>query len=76
MPEPSGDSLVPGKTITTANGQNAEIARTNMELRGPMRTSLDQVNDNLGGFDPPKAELMDLPKGQAQKPDPTGETKG
>lgn len=65
MPEPSGDSvaMIPG--LKTGNGAGAEAARPNMALRGPTRSSLDQVNDNLGGFDAPSVELAGLP-GQTQ----------
>jgi hypothetical protein len=76
MPEPSNDSVSVTAGVTTGNGAKAEPARMNMELRGPMRSSSDQLNDNLGGFDPPKAQLTGLPFGQAQKADPTGESKG
>jgi hypothetical protein len=62
--------------LKTGNGVGSEPARINMTMRGPIRSSLDQVNDKLGGFDPPEAQLMGLPFGQSNpNPDPTGETK-
>ena len=76
MPEPSGDSLVSRKGPQYGNGQNAEPARKNMELRGPARSTLDQINDKLGGFDPPSVEFVDLPFGESAPPDTTSETKG
>lgn len=76
MPEPSNDSVAVESGVTTGNGAKSEPARMNMELRGPVRSSADQLNDNMTAFDPPKAELTGLPFGQTQKADPTGETKG
>lgn len=76
MPEPSNDSVAVESGVTTGNGAKAEPARMNMDLRGPNRSSADQLNDKMTAFDPPKAELMGLPFGQSQKADPTGETKG
>lgn len=76
MPEPSNDSVRMEPGTKTGNGVGSEPARMNMAMRGPNRSSLDQVNDKLGGFDPPKAELIGLPFGQSQEADPTGETKG
>ena len=76
MPEPSSDSVSVQAGVLTGNGAKAEPARINMNLRGPDRSSADQLNDKLGGFDPPAAELMGLPFGQKNSdPDPTGETK-
>jgi hypothetical protein len=80
MPEPSSDSLATGTGVTAGNGVKAEPARMNMDrtLNMPSRSSLDQINDNLGGFDPPAAELIGLPFGQGKgsPEDPTHETKG
>ena len=75
MPEPSNDSVAVVAGVMSGNGQKAEPARINMELRGPIRSSADQLNDNLGGFDPPAAELTGLPFGQPEHGDPTSETK-
>lgn len=61
MPEPSNDSLSVTPGVTTGNGQKAEAARKNMELRGPSRSSLDNLNDNIGGFPAPSVELAGLP---------------
>lgn len=60
MPEPSSDSLSVTPGVTTGNGQKAEDARKNMDLRGPTRSSLDNLNDNLGGFGAPSVELVGL----------------
>lgn len=76
MPEPSNDSVKVEAGVLTGNGAKSEPARMNMEMRGPIRSASDNLNDNLGGFDPPSAELTGLPFGQKQKADPTGETKG
>jgi len=76
MPEPSSDSVAVTAGVMTGNGAKAEPARMNMELRGPTRSSGDQVSDNMTGFDPPAAELMGLPFGQKKHGDPTKETKG
>jgi len=76
MPEPSNDSVAVEAGVKTGSGVKSEPARINMELRGPTRSSADQLNDNMTAFDPPKTELIGLPFGQSQKPDPTGETKG
>jgi len=75
MPEPSNDSVRMEPGVKTGNGVGSEPAKMNMELRGPARSSADQLNDNLGGFDPPHAELIGLPFGQKQPPDTTGESK-
>ena len=74
--EPSSDSVAVEAGVKTGNGQKSEPARMNMEMRGPERSSLDSINDNLGGFDPPAAQLTGLPFGQKKHGDPTGETKG
>lgn len=77
MPEPSSDSVAVQAGVLTGNGAKAEPSRINMALRGPDRSSADQLNDQLGGFDPPAAELMGLPFGQKDSDaDPTHETKG
>lgn len=76
MPEPSSDSVAVTAGVMSGNGAKAEPARMNMELRGPVRSASDQLNDNLGGFDPPAAELMGLPFGQKKHGDPTHETRG
>lgn len=76
MPEPSSDSVAVTPGVMSGNGQKAEAARVNMDMRGPARSSADQLNDNLGGFDPPAAELIGIPFGQAKVKDPTHETKG
>lgn len=60
MPEPSQDSVAVTAGVTTGNGVKAEDARKNMALRGPNRSSLDNLNDNLGGFDAPAVELVGL----------------
>lgn len=61
MPEPSQDSVAVTPGVTTGNGQKAEAARKNMDLRGPSRSSLDNINDKLGGFNAPSVELVGLP---------------
>ncbi len=76
MPEPSSDSVAVTAGTLTGNGVKSEPARVNMEMRGPMRSSADQLNDKLGGFDPPAAEIIGIPFGQRKTGDPTGETKG
>ena len=76
MPEPSSDSVAVTAGVTSGNGAKSEPARVNMDLRGPTRSSADQLNDNLGGFDPPAAEIIGTPFGQKKVGDPTGETKG
>lgn len=61
MPEPSNDSVAVEAGVMGGNGAKAEPARKNMDLRGPSRSSLDQVNDALGGFVVPSVELVGLP---------------